>query len=199
MQPTGETTRPITDVLGAHARGETGAFDRLVDLVYDDLRRIARSRLRDEAEGHTLAPTGVVHEAYLRLADHGDATWRDRAHFFAFVSRVMRNILVDHARRRRAERRGGARVRVPLAAAPPVSPAGLDLLALNEALDAMEARHERMARGVECRLFGGMTAEETAAALDVSLSTVERDWRRAKLHLYDALAPDPDEPRPVSG
>lgn len=186
---------PVTQLLAALSRGDTGAFDRLVPLVYDDLRRIAHRHLASEREGHTLNTTALVHEAYLRLVDRTRASWTDRAHFYAVASRVMRHILIDYARRRGRVKRGGDAVRVPLertavAKEKTAGPALVELLALDEALTRLSERHARMGRVVECRLFGGMRMKEIAGALETSLSTVERDWRRAKAYLYRDLAPE---------
>ncbi len=194
--PERETTDPpVTELLAALSRGDSEAFDRLIPLVYDDLRRIAHRHLARERDGHTLNTTALVHEAYLRLVDQTRADWSDRAHFFAVASRVMRHILIDYARWRGREKRGGDAVRVPLERAPAArgkarSAATIDLLMLDEALTRLADRHRRMGRVVECRLYGGMQMKEIAAALQTSLSTVERDWRRAKAYLYQDLAPE---------
>jgi RNA polymerase sigma factor (TIGR02999 family) len=181
----------ITAFLKAWGDGDRSAFDRLVPLVYDDLRRIAHRHLQLERQGHTLNTTALVHEAYVKLADQDECTWRDRACFFAMASRVMRNILVDHARRRRAQKRGGDRVRLSLdEGLARVEQESEELLALDEALEALGERDARLERVVECRFFGGMKVEETAEALGVSKRTVERDWTRAKAYLYRALHPE---------
>lgn len=186
-------TREITSLLRKHASGESGALDRLIPLVYDDLRRIAHDRLRSERASHTLDTTAVVHEAYLRLVDVSDPGWSGRAHFFAVSSRLIRNLLIDYARRRKAEKRGGSVIRVPLNneldTAPGDAPSAVDLLALDEALSALARLDPRLERVVECRFFGGLSVKETAMILDVSTRTVERDWTRAKAYLYRALAP----------
>lgn len=184
-----DRSHEVTELLAAYAAGDEDALRRLVPLIYDDLRIIARRHLAREREGHTLNTTALVHEAYLNLAA-GEGSWRDRAHFFAAASRAMRHILVDYARRRRAVKRGGEPLRVPLR--PDMTaeaPRTLDLLALDEALTALERKDERLGRVVECRFFGGMKAEETAEALGVSLRTVERDWSRAKAYLHRTLSP----------
>lgn len=178
----------ITRLLDECGSGNRDAFERLIPLVYDDLRRIAHRRLRTERSGHTLNTTAVVHEAYLRLAETPESTWKDRAHFFAVCARIIRHVLVDYARRRGAAKRGGDTVCVPLreelaGRSPRIS----TLLSLEEALTSLERHDERMARVVECRYFGGLTVEETAEALGASRRTVERDWTRAKAYLYRAL------------
>lgn len=179
----------ITILLQACSAGETHAFDRLMPLVYDDLRAIAHRRLRLERADHTLNTTAIVHEAYLKLVDRATATWRDRAHFFAVSARVIRNLLIDYARERKAAKRGGGALLLPLdeqlAGEPPRT---IELLALDEALAELGRRDERLERLVECRFFGGMTMQDTAETLGVSLSTAERDWRRARAYLFDALS-----------
>lgn len=179
----------ITVLLQACTRGEPEAFDRLIPLVYDDLRAIAHRRLRLERADHTLDTTAVVHEAYLKLVDQASATWRDRAHFFAVSARVIRNLLIDYARERKAVKRGGGAVKLPLdeqlAGQPPRM---IELLALDEALTDLGRQDERLERLVECRFFGGMTMQDTAETMGVSLSTAERDWRRARAYLFDALS-----------
>lgn len=185
----------LTDLLAAASAGDSEAFDRLIPLVYDDLREIAHRHLSGEREGHTLNTTALVHEAYLRLVDHTQASWTDRSHFFAVASRVMRHILIDYARQRGRKKRGGDVVRVSLGRSGGPNrrddaPDVIELLALDQALDRLTERHERMGRVVECRLFGGMRMKEIAGALRTSLSTVERDWRRAKAYLYRDLSPE---------
>jgi RNA polymerase sigma factor (TIGR02999 family) len=158
-------------------------------LVYDDLRAIAHQRLRLERPDHTLNTTAIVHEAYLKLVDHEAATWKDRAHFFAVSARVIRNLLVDYAREQKAAKRGGGAVLLPLdTRLTGEEPRTIELLALDEALTSLGRRDARLERIVECRFFGGMSMKETAETLGVSLSTAERAWRRARAHLYRALA-----------
>jgi RNA polymerase sigma factor (TIGR02999 family) len=179
----------VTSLLLAWNQGDDSALDRLVSLVYGDLRRIARNRLRRDAPGHTLSATAVVHEAYLRLVDQRSVRWQNRAQFFAIASEMMRRILVDHARRRQAAKRGGEQVHLTLDAA--LGEGGgqeLDLLGLNGALDELAALDPRAARVVEMRFFGGLSIEEAAFALDVSHATVERDWATARAWLYRRLA-----------
>jgi RNA polymerase sigma factor (TIGR02999 family) len=178
----------VTRLLEAVDAGEEGAFERLVPLVYEDLRRIAHNRMRSEADGHTLNTTAVVHEAYVELAGR-DGGFNNRAHFFAVASRVMRHILIDHARAQRAQKRGGDAVVVRLEEADGVAvdTGGLDLIALDGALRQLGARDERLARIVECRFFGGLTMEETAEALGISERTAARDWRRARVYLLELL------------
>jgi RNA polymerase sigma factor (TIGR02999 family) len=178
----------ITRHLQAWGEGDPQAVDRLFPLVYRELRRLARGRLRRERDG-TLSATALVHEAYLRLVDQTRADVRDRGHFFAIASKVMRRILVDHARRRGAQKRGGddARVTLDEARLAEAAPAA-DVLAIDEALERLERLDERLARTVELRFFGGLSVEETAAALGISEATVKRDWSKARLFLYDEIA-----------
>ena len=185
----------VTQALAALREGDPGAMDRLVALVYEELARVARRQLRLEAAGHTLSTTALVHEAYLRLVDQTRAQWTDRAQFFAVAARCMRRVLVDHARRHRAMRRGGARgPAVPLDALGGADEASLaaalradDLVAVDEALDRLAALDARQAHVVECRFFGGLTEEETAQALGVTARTVARDWVKARGWLYQEL------------
>src|SRR5687768_3026459 len=161
------------------------AFERLVPLVYDELRRVARARLRNEREGHTLQTTALVHEAYVRLVDLDRMSLRDRTHFFAMAARLMREILVDHARRKNADKRGGAAEMVRLEDAEPAAPAAtIDLLALDEALAQLADVDPRLSQVVELRFFGGLSIAETADTLTVSSATVERDWVVARAWLH---------------
>jgi RNA polymerase sigma factor (TIGR02999 family) len=184
----------VTGLLLAWRSGHTNAADQLFSAVYDDLRRVARHQLRRERAGHTLDTTALVHEAYFRLVDQTRTDWTDRAQFFAIASRVMRRILVDHARRRRAGKRGGARVAVTLGAADDhVSTPSLGderagtLLAVDDALTRLAERDSRLARVVECRFFGGLTDRETGEVLGITERTVQRDWAKAKDWLYREL------------
>ena len=188
-----EDSEAITDALYAFRNGAPGAMDRLVPLVYDQLKRIARRQLRAEPVGHTLSTTGLVHEAYLKLVNQTRAEWQDRGHFFAVASGAMRRILVDYARRYRAERRGGGDDGAPVKpvaiedAEIPVAERAESLISLDEALERLSRLDERQARVVECRFFGGLTEEETAAALGISQRTVAREWVTAKGWLYQEL------------
>jgi len=183
----------LDKLIAAYQNGDEAAFDPLFSLLYDDLLQIARRHLMGERAGHTLSTTALVHEAYLRLASGASGAWRDRTQFLAFASRAMRHILVDHARRRGADKRGGGRLQVTLRTDVGVAAAeeeqSVDVLAVSDALDRLAERDARLARVVECRFFGGMTAPETAAALGTSLRTVERDWTRARAYLYQLLQP----------
>ena len=192
---TNEEQQEITQALSALSRGTPDAMNRLMPLVYGELRRIAHRQLRAEQAGHTLSTTAVVHEAYLRFADQGEAEWVDRGQFFAVAARTMRRLLVDYARRHAAARRGGPhRARLDLDAleladAPAIAVVERAdaLLALDEALDRLRAVEERLARVVECRYFAGLTEAETAEALGVSQRTVARDWMTARGWLYREL------------
>lgn len=185
-----ESSGQIIQLLEQYSAGDESVVDRLIPLVYPDLRRIAHRRLRSEPADLTLNTTALVHETYLNLVDQTSCDWSDRAHFFAVAARLMRRVLIDYARKKKAEKRGGGTVRVTLQEEMAATdPRFGDLLALDEALEALAAHDERMGRVVECRFFGGMTVEETAAALDVSTRTVERDWMRARAYLGRSLRP----------
>ena len=167
------------------------ALARLVPVVYEELRRIARRQLRNERTGHTLTTTALVHESYLKLAEQTRAAFQDRTHFLAVASQAMRRILIDYARGHRAARRGGDQQRVDLEDATVAAVEQSEsLIALHEALERLEQLDPRQCRVVECRFFGGMTEEETAAALGVTDRTVRRDWLKAKSWLYAELHGD---------
>ena len=188
----------VTALLEAVVAGDPDALDRLVPLVYHNLHEIAHHHRRAERPEHTLNTTAIVHEAYIRLAGSSNPSWRDRAHFLAVSSRVIRHVLIDYERRRMAEKRGGDVLRVPLNEDLAVDTAGPDasveFLALDAALQDL-ARHEaRLERVVECRFFGGLTGRETAEVLGVSERTVERDWARARAYLRRALRPATEDP-----
>lgn len=178
----------VTQLLLDWRAGDDAALDRLLPLVYDDLHRLARGQFARERAGHTLQPTALVHEAYLRLVEIRRVDWQDRAHFLALAATTMRRILVSHARRRLAAKRGGAAVNVTLVEEV-VGSGGpeVGLLALDEALGALAELDPRQARIVELRYFGGLTIEETAEALTVSPSTVKSDWQMARAWLYSQL------------
>ena len=189
MSDATHVTRLLLDWRGGNAQ----ALDDLLPLVYDELRRLAARHMVGEADGHTLQPTALVHEAYVRLVD-ADIEWQDRAHFFAAASRVMRRMLVDHARARGRQKRGGGRARVTLHNADAVTPPpDLDLLALDEALETLAAQDPRKARAVELRYFGGLNLEEIAAVTDVSIATVHRDLRMATAWLMARLSDEVED------
>lgn len=180
----------ITLLLHQSAEGDREAFQRLIPLVYGDLKGIAHRRLGSERSGHTLSTTAIVHEAYVHLVPQATATWQDRVHFFAVAARVIRHVLVDYARSRGAKKRGGSVVRVPLREdLEGEEEHPIDLLVLDEALEALARKDPRLRDVVECRFFAGMTMEETAEALGVSKRTAERHWTRARTYLYQALTP----------
>jgi RNA polymerase sigma factor (TIGR02999 family) len=188
-----ETRSEATVFLQRMAAGDDGAGEQLLPLVYDELHRLAGRHMAGQGGAHTLQATALVNEAWMRLGLDGGAAWSDRQHFLAFASRVMRSVLVDHARRRGRAKRGGDRERVPLEIALEQSAArGVDALDLGSALDELEATEPRLARVVELRFFGGLSMEETARVLDVSLSTAERSWRLARVWLREALQGDHD-------
>ncbi len=186
------TSGAITQALRAWRSGDRAAEDELVRLVYPDLKGLAEGLLARERADHTLQPTALVHEVYLRLLAQRRVEWSDRVHFFAIAARLMRRVLVDHARRRGRARRGGRLTRVPLtdaeeAAARAAEPAEVDLEALDRALTELEALDPRGAALVEMRFFAGLTIEEAAAALGSSPATLGRQWRAARAWLYDRL------------
>lgn len=183
----------ITEALVALREQSPGALDRLMPLVYEQLRRVAHRHLRAEPTEHTLSTTALVHEAYLKLVDQTRAQWQDRAHFFAVASQAMRRILIDYARRHRAARRGGQPDGTPSRPVSlddtdlPIAERAEALLALDEALDRLSQLDARMAQVVECRFFAGLTEKETAEALSVSQRTVAREWAMAKGWLYQEM------------
>lgn len=184
MNPAGN----VTELLMAFRDGDRGAFDRLVPLVYDDLRKVARAQLRRGRPGATLDTTVLVHELYLKMADQRRLDARDRGHFLAISAHAMRQVIADYARRRTAAKRGGDSDPMPLDEAPEIADREARwLLDVDQALERLAARDERMARVVECRFFAGFSEEETAAALDTSLRTVQRDWMRARAWLKEEL------------
>ncbi len=189
MQASGPPQGEITRLVARWSEGEEGAFERLIELVYDDLKRIAHHHLALGARDAVVDTTVLVHEAYLRLAGVDEGDWAGRAQFFAFCSKAMRRILIDYARKQSADKRGGARIQVPLTPETAAVAADVgEILAVEDALVRLEDRNPRMARIVECRFFGGMSVPETAEALTTSTRTVEREWARARAYLHHALA-----------
>jgi RNA polymerase sigma factor (TIGR02999 family) len=180
----------ITRLLIAWSEGRREALDDLMPIVYADLRRVAAGYMRRETPGHALQPTALVHEAYVRLIDQTQVKWRNRAHFFGVAAGMMRRILVDNARRRRADKRGGGWERVTLAGdeAAADSHKAIDVLALHEALERLAAFDPQQARIVELRYFGGLTIEETAEVVGISPATVVREWTIAKAWLRADLS-----------
>lgn len=183
-QPSHDVTRLLHD----WSEGDEGAAERLMPLVYDELRRLARDYLRRERPDHTLQPTALVNEAYLKLVDQSRVNWQNRHHFYGIAAQMMRRVLVDHARAHAAEKRGGARRKVSLDEANvPTGERAAELVALDEALQKLAAVFPRKGRVVELRFFGGLSVEESAAVLGVSDKTVMREWESAKLWLYREL------------
>jgi RNA polymerase sigma factor (TIGR02999 family) len=183
-----ERNGEVTQLLAKLGRGGTEAVDRLVPILYEELRQIARRYMRRERSDHTLDTTALVHEAYVKLVGLDRMQWQNRAHFLAVAAQAMRRVLVDHAVGRRTQRRGGTQQRVPLADAAPERAQPIEtLLALDSALRRLEVVDARLARVVECRYFGGMSVEETAHALQISEATVKRDWSVARAWLNRAL------------
>ena len=181
----------VTQILKRAQGGDRAALDQLFALLYDELRAIARGRLKGRPADATIRTTALINEAWVRMAEQEELDFEDRSHFFAYSSRVMRTVLVDHARRVSAEKRGGNAVRITLHDHDvPVEQQAEFLLALDEALNELARLAERACRVVECRYFGGLTEEETAAALGISDRTVRRDWVKARAWLYRALSPD---------
>jgi RNA polymerase sigma-70 factor (ECF subfamily) len=190
----------ITRLLQAWSAGEQGAFDKLVPMVYQELHRLAQHYLAQERPGHSLQATALVNEAYLRLVGGKQVIWQNRAHFFGVSAQLMRRILVDFARSHRSLRRGGGVQAITLDDALVVSPApGADLVALDDALQALAAMDARRGRVVELRFFGGLSVEETAELLKVSVETVMHDWKLARAWLQRELeAAPPARPAPLT-
>ncbi len=181
--------RRVTGLLVAWGAGDESAFEQLVPLVHAELRRLAHRAMSRERSGHTLQTTALVNEAYLRLIDADGVRWQDRAHFFAMSARLMRRILVDHARARKSQKRGGAMRKVSLEEALILSPErGSDLVALDDALKALAAVDSRKSQVVEMRYFAGLSVEESAEVLKVSPDTIIRDWKLAKAWLLRELS-----------
>jgi len=182
----------VTELLRSWRQGDGAALDRLVPLVHAELRRVARRQLRREGPGHTLQATALVHEVYLRLVVLDRFTLNDRTHFFAIAATLMRQILVDHARRKRTDKRGGAVTMMSLDEVSPVAQTfNVDVLALDQALDALSSRDARQCRVVELRFFAGLSIDETAEAIGISAATVEREWTMAKAWLHRRLSAQP--------
>ena len=187
----------ITKLLQEHTAGNHAVIDKLIPMVYEQMKEMAHNRLRGERSGHTLNTSALVHEAYLQLIDFDRIDWKNRDQFYGIASRVMRNILVDYAVKRNAQKRGGNRKRVTLRDSDVVSSQNLhDILSVHQALEKLVNFDERQVRVVECRFFGGLTIKETAAALDVSEATVNRDWKMARAWLNRELKDNTQE-KPV--
>lgn len=185
--------KDITLLLHAAAAGQRDSVDALMAAIYDDLRRLAAHHMGGERRDHTLQPTALVHEAYVRLIDQRTTDWKDRLHFFAVASRIIRRILIDHARANEAGKRGGDRTRISLADRDVAGPAqDIDLIALDEALNDLAHIDPQQAKIVELRYFGGCTVEEVAELLKVGKRTVDRDWQAAKAWLLLRLEDSDD-------
>lgn len=193
MQQGEETTaEEVTALLRDVKNGDRGAFDQLLPKVYGELRRVAERQLWRERQGHTLRATALVHEVYLKLVDQAQVEWQGRAHFLAVSARAMRQILIDHARRKAAEKRGGDWERTTLGSGEGfgVEMSMEDLLTLDQALDDLEKLEPRLRQVVEYRFFGGMTEQQIAEVLGVTTRTVQRDWVKARAWLYKELYPE---------
>jgi len=181
----------ITDLLVSYGRGDKESLDKLMPVVYDELRRQAARYLRREQAGHTLQTTALIHEAYVRLVDQRNVQWQNRAHFFGIAAQMMRRILVDHARTKKRAKRGGSDIRVSLDdATVAVKGQDLDVVAVDEALSRLEQIDKQQSRVVELRFFSGLTVEETAEVMGISPATVKRDWSMAKAWLHRELSGD---------
>jgi len=187
----GEPHGEITELLLAWSGGEASALDKLIPLVYAELRRLAHRYMRNQPLDHTLGTSALINEAYLRLIDSSRVRWQDRAHFLAVSAQVMRRILVDYARARKAQRRGGEWRRISLGTAATLHQArSTELVELDEALTTLAVTFPRKAQVIELRFFGGLSVAETAAVLAVSEDTVMRDWKLARVRLYHAMKKD---------
>ncbi len=174
----------ITKLLKAHSSGDENALDELMPLVYDKMYNMARYRMLGEKNNHTLSTTGLLHEAYLKLVKFDRVTWENRAHFFGMASQIMRNILVDYAVKKKAQKRGGEWKRVTMGKGEIAIEMDLhNILSIHQALEQLSKVDNRQVRVVECRFFGGLTLKETAQALNISTATVSRDWKMAKAWL----------------
>jgi len=183
--PGQQPTTSVTELLANARSGDASALASVFPLIYDELHRLAQQQLRREPDGHTLSPTALVHEAYMRLIDYSRMEWNGRAHFLAVAATAMRRILVDHARGHRSAKRGGAIRHVPIESVELGTEDRAELLiAVDEALVRLKEIDARQAQVVECRFFGGMTEEETAEALGIGLRTAKRDWAKAKIWLH---------------
>jgi RNA polymerase sigma factor (TIGR02999 family) len=188
MTTPSSTRQEVTQLLGRWSGGDEGALEKLFPLVEPELHRLAHYYMSQERAGHTLQTTAILNEAYLRLVDNSTPTWQNRSHFVAVAAQVMRRIMVDHARKRRSLKRGGGAIKVALDEVALVTEArSEELLALDDALETLAEQDPRKSRIVELRYFGGLTVEETAEFLKLSLRTVEREWTMAKAWLYRAL------------
>jgi RNA polymerase sigma-70 factor (ECF subfamily) len=188
---TSTSSQPVTELLARWSNGDASAREALIPLVYDELRRIARRCLTSQSSSHTLQPTALVHEAYMRLARRDSIDLHDRAHFFAMAAQMMRQILVDHARKHAAAKRGANPLTLAIDEASAISKApSLDLLALDNAMQRLASLDPRQCRIVELRFFGGLSIEETALIVNISPATTKREWATARLWLHHAMSND---------
>ncbi len=182
------TETAVTQLLKEIQSGDKTALDQMLPLVYGELKKLASYQLRRERSNHTLQPTALVHEAYLRLINQREVDWRDRAHFFGLASQMMRRILVNHALANKAEKRGGSEVKLSLDEVINFSSQpGVELAHLDDALNRLEKLDPQQSRIVEMRFFGGLTVEEVAEVMSISSTTVKREWRVAKAWLYEQI------------
>ena len=189
--PESQPANAATDLLLRARPGDAFALANVFPLIYDELRRLAHRQLDRESAGHTLSTTALVNEAYIRLIDQSRVWWSGRAHFMAIAATAMRRILVDHARKRRSLKRGGAALRISIESVDlPIDERADLLVAVDDALRKLKQLDDRRAQVVECRFFGGMTGEETAEALGIGLRTAKRDWAKAKSWLYQEIYPE---------
>jgi RNA polymerase sigma factor (TIGR02999 family) len=189
----GEPQHDVTQILHDWSRGDANAPERLMPFVYDELRRLARNFLSRERSSHTLQPTALVNEAYLRLVDQKRVSWQNRAHFYGIASSMMRRVLIDHARAHATDKRGGAAIHLSIDDLQvPLEQRAASLVALDEALDKLAQFDERKCKVVEMRFFGGLADEEIAKVLGVTTRTVLRDWKTARLLLYRELTQNQD-------
>ncbi len=189
----------VTELLAEWRRGDDTALDRLAPLLYAELLRLARRQMARERPGHTLEPTALVHEAFLRLIGQRAVSWENRAHFYAIAARMMRRVLVDHARKRQAQRRGSGELALTIDEGSGLAKGSVDVVRLHDALTELAALDSRQAQIVELRYFGGHSIEETGAVLDISPATVKREFATARLWLRRELRRDPSkipEPKP---
>ncbi|HYL99269.1 MAG TPA: sigma-70 family RNA polymerase sigma factor [Blastocatellia bacterium] len=185
---TDDSSNQVTQLLVDWGNGDKDALDKLVPIVYQELRKLARHYMRGERAGHTLETTALVNEAYLRLVDYNRMQWQNRAHFFAVSAQVMRRILIDHARSHLYQKRGGGAIKVSLSnAAGLTEQRASELVAVDTALEQLAAMDPRKSRIVELRFFGGLSVEETAEVLGISTPTVQREWRKARAWLHKTI------------
>jgi RNA polymerase sigma factor (TIGR02999 family) len=189
-----QTADEVTILLNEMSSGDETSPDKLLEIVYDDLRRLAGAYMQNERGDHTLQATALVHEAYMRLVDWKNVSWQNRAHFFSVAAEVMRKVLIDHARARQSQKRSGDKLVLDEAISLP-DRRPIDLISLDEALQNLETLDPRQAKIVELRFFGGLTIEETAYILKVSESTVRREWTFAKAWFQRELGTDAADPR----